>query len=205
MQRNKGRRAARGVAPKLSGLHIIEKADDRLTNLTAKIDAAKRALAAAASAESEALSQEEEARKRASDAVEARAVAGNELLTLSRDGHRGTIWTFAPGTIDNLHITWTDFEYAAAKLTDSVRRALVHDAVDGDDLLTYLRMAPYAAHWTSSTRSGAEARVVQLKELVGADGCRALRCAVDAKRDRTSGTVDHFAQVRMCLSCALQP
>lgn len=167
--------------------------------LAAHLQAAKLALAGA---EADALAsgrREVEARARAGAAVQATSAAGHELLTLARDGLRGSLWTFASGTFDNQRISWTEFEYAASKLADSVRRTLVNDSLDAD-LLSHLQTAPYATHWASATRAGAHSEVLRLRSLMSASACTALRELVDAERDRTTDTVDHFAQHTRSLS-----
>jgi hypothetical protein len=169
---------------------------------TAQMEAAQRALADATSAEHAATQLEVEAREKASAAVRESSAVAHELLALRNDGLRGSLWAWAPGTFDNLHISWTDFEAAAARLSDGVRRTLVHDDVEGGDLLSYLREAPYAAHWESTTNGGARADVERLKGFIDGVGCAALRNAVDAERDRTTDTRDHFAQHTLSLDRA---
>ena len=173
--------------------------DRDLNQLSAKIETAKHALADAADEEAAAVSREREARERAAAAFEASSRAGNELLILSREAHGGTIWTFAAGVFDNPQISWTDLEYATAKLADGVKEALMHDAVDGG-LIRHLRAAPYASEWARKTRAGASSKVLSLREFIGSAGCSALRNAVDAESDRTRDTVDHFAQHTLTLS-----
>lgn len=183
----------RAVIPHRAVKREITRKTRDLSHLAQQMEAAKLELALADSAESDAARREAEARERATAAVVESTVAGNELLTLRYDGHRGSLWAFAPGVFDNMQISWTDVEVAAAQLAEGVRRTLVDDCVD-DSLLSYLRMAPYAAHWTGATRGGANSDVVRLKAFVSPAGCSALRNAVDAERDRTTDTGDHFAQ-----------
>jgi len=164
-----------------------------------QIEAAQRALVAARVDERATSLREAEAREKAAAVRESSAMR-HELLTLANDGsQRGSLWIFAPGTFDNLHISWSDFEAAAARLADGVRRTLVHDDVVGGHLLSYLRHAPYAAHWENTTNGGSHAQVDCLKDFIDAVGCAALRDAVDAQRDRTTDTRDHFAQHTLTL------
>ena len=135
LQKMKAKKHGRGARAPTAG--------NNLDQLVVRMEAAKRALAEATATESEAIQREVDARATASAAVGASATAEHELLTLSRDGHRGSVWTFAPGTFDNLKISWTELEWAVAKLADGVRRTLVDDRVD-DDLLGYLTQVPWA-------------------------------------------------------------
>jgi len=177
----------------------VQRADQNLDRLAAQRAVAVQALADAAAEEAEAAARESGARQRASDAVGACSGDASALLTLARDGRRGSLWTFASGTFDNLRISYSDVEYAAARLADGVRRTLLDDTVDAA-LLSYLRRAPYAATWTDATDAGAASTVTRRAASIGAAGCRALRGAIDARRDATTDTVDHFAQHTLHLS-----
>ena len=172
------------------------------STIVAKLEAAKAALELAAEQEAMAAAREVEARERADNAVALCSATGNELLVLAnsgRPGHSGSVWMFASGALDNNWISWSDFEYAAARLSTQARRALVQDTVDGE-LVHYLAAAAYSSDWSSSTQAGAHSKLQSEKVMIDARGCRALRGAVDVQRDRTSDTVDHFGQHHLGLS-----
>ena len=87
-----------------------------INQLSVQMDAARRALAEANSEAKAADEREAAVRARAAEAAEALARQHKQLLVLAREGNRGSSWGFARGTLDNQSISWTDFEYAAARL-----------------------------------------------------------------------------------------
>ena len=190
---------AGGTAPKQAEVRGFGTVEQDLHQLSVQMQAATKALAETTAKAEAAAEREAAARTQASDAVVELASQHKQLLVLMHDGASSSSWAFAKGTFDNLKISWTDFEFAAARLSDGVRRVLVHDTV-GDELLPYLRAAPYAAHWTATTRAGARSEILSQKATLDASGCVALRDAIDTERDHTMDTVDHFAQHTLSLT-----
>jgi hypothetical protein len=80
----------------------------------------------------------------------------------------------------------SEFVAAAAALHPLLRRALVEDQVDEDDVALVELLG---CTLLSSTR-----RVLRRRGAIDAAGCAALRRAVDAQRDVTRDSVDNMAQ-----------
>ena len=79
-----------------------------------------------------------------------------------------------------------EFVAAAAKLHPLLRRVLVEDQVDEDDAALVELLG---CTLLTTTR-----RVLRRRGAISAEGCAALRLAVDAQRDVTRDSVDNMAQ-----------
>ena len=79
-----------------------------------------------------------------------------------------------------------EFVAAAAALHPLLRRALVEDHVDEDDAALVELLG---CTLLTTTR-----RVLRRRGAISAEGCAALRLAVDAQRDVTRDSVDNMAQ-----------
>ncbi len=176
----------------------------RASELSAQLEAARRALSIAAQAEQSAETYELAARAKETDAVEQLAKATTSaggLLSLCRHGS-GSVWMFAKGTWDNPMIVAADVALQAARLAPPVYAALIEDRVD-ETLTMHLKGATYCSDWSTATHAGQNARILReqnCKHVLDAATCDRLRSKVDAERDRTKDTVDGFAQHQLSMS-----